>query len=192
MDNGMKFTHSKATGRKDPETAATGNTEQPAQTGHKSSHKPVEDPAPGIGSQPHDPGESDGEESIDLISKNPTLTADTLKEVVEATSIPPEVTKTDQRSHVWEKLKQAQAAGDTILAKILLAAYNKLEPEITPSTPKLTRSVSALPIMTSTEFVKEVGNPATSTELEDNLVYAVGAVTSHNGGPLRYTTLFDH
>ncbi|KAA1072572.1 hypothetical protein PGTUg99_019740 [Puccinia graminis f. sp. tritici] len=133
-----------------------------------------------------DAHDSDGEESLDLITKVPQI----VKEVIDTTSVPPEASVGDQRSHVWEKIKEVQAAGDAILTKILLTAYKDLEDladTITP--PKITRSSSALPVLSTVESKTEIATSATVTELEDNLVYAVGAVTSHQD--IGFTPYFD-
>ncbi|EHS64310.1 uncharacterized protein PGTG_20922 [Puccinia graminis f. sp. tritici CRL 75-36-700-3] len=133
-----------------------------------------------------DAHDSDGEESLDLITKVPQ----TVKEVIDTTSVPPEASVGDQRSHVWEKIKEAQTAGDAILTKILLAAYKDLDDladTLTP--PKITRSSSALPVLSTVESKTEIATSATVTELEDNLVYAVGTVTSHQD--IGFTPYFD-
>jgi hypothetical protein len=111
------------------------------------------------------------------------------------TSIPPDRNLTAERSHIWAKMKEAQASGDNLLSQILLKAYSELEDVPTGSPvdeapPKITRSLSALPVLTNTSgesLIVKIG--ATETELEDNLVYAVGAVTSHQD--IGFTPYFD-
>ncbi|KAA1092550.1 hypothetical protein PGT21_007113 [Puccinia graminis f. sp. tritici] len=187
MEAASKITRSKATVRKDTEPNIRDAQETATQKGAALTPR-ESNPTKESGRQPNDSEESDGEESVDLITKNPILSADNLKEAIEITSIPPETKEVDQRSHIWEQLKLAQANGDKILAKILLAAYNELEPN-TATSPKLTRSTSALPILANTEFTKGVELSEAKTELEDNLVYAVGAVTSHQD--IGFTPYFD-
>ncbi|KAA1111339.1 hypothetical protein PGTUg99_002241 [Puccinia graminis f. sp. tritici] len=135
-------------------------------------------------------------------AQSTTLDATTLGQDKSTTKFPPskevsnllgrntvETLVGDQRSHVWEKIKEAQAAGDAILTKILVAAYKDLEDLATTGSPKLTRSLSALPVLSTVESKKDVPTSATVTELEDNLVYAVGAVTSHQD--IGFTPYFD-
>ncbi|KAA1110167.1 hypothetical protein PGT21_012981 [Puccinia graminis f. sp. tritici] len=138
---------------------------------------------------PSETHDSEGEESLDLITKVPLLTAETLKEVVDTTSVLPEPSVGDQRSHIWEKIKEAQAAGDTILTKILVTAYKDLEDSTSTETPKLARSSSALPVLSTVEPKTVIATSVTVTELEDNLVYAVGTVTSHQD--IGFTPYFD-
>ncbi|KAA1104352.1 hypothetical protein PGT21_020333 [Puccinia graminis f. sp. tritici] len=183
MEAAPKITRSKATVRKDPETNIREAQETATQKGATLTPR-ESNPAQESGKQPNELEESDGEDRDYFL----VLSADNLKEAIEITSIPPETKEVDQRSHIWDQLKLAQANGDKILAKILLAAYNELEPN-TATSPKLTRSTSALPILSNAEFTKGVELSEAKTELEDNLVYAVGAVTSHQD--IGFTPYFD-
>jgi hypothetical protein len=118
------------------------------------------------------------------------LSAEAVKDVLVATATPPvqtEDTQMAERSQIWDKMKAAQASGDEFLAKILLKAYNNLER--TPDPPHLSRSVSALPILTKNTGNAKEDRKHTKTELEDNLVYAVGTVTSHQD--IGFTPYFD-
>ncbi|EFP76754.1 uncharacterized protein PGTG_02215 [Puccinia graminis f. sp. tritici CRL 75-36-700-3] len=107
------------------------------------------------------------------------LSTEVLKDAINTTSVPPEPSIIDQRSHIWEKIQEAQKSNDTILTKILLAAYNELDQPKKPAPPKMTRSLSAMPVLPNAQTIIGGNNSETVTELEDNLVYAVGAVTSH-------------
>ncbi|KAA1133923.1 hypothetical protein PGTUg99_032133 [Puccinia graminis f. sp. tritici] len=177
--------------RKDPDVLPGGNSSNlvnPSKGAESNAPKGAEINVIAPTSEPPD---SDGEGSVDLIAKNPTLSIETMKDVITNTSVPPEEDLAAERSYVWTKMKEAQAIGDKVLAKILLKAYNDLEPIVVEGPPKLTRSISALPVMThlseDTAPLKVVVE--TETELEDNLVYAVGAVTSHQD--IGFTPYFD-
>ncbi|KAA1124392.1 hypothetical protein PGTUg99_030096 [Puccinia graminis f. sp. tritici] len=138
-----------------------------------------------------DLGESDGDDSLDLIIQVPALSKDTVGEVSAKTAVPPNQEMVDKRPKIWERMKEAQRTGDTFLAKILLAAYNDLE-EANP-TPKMLRSNSALAILPSQINVQAEKPPTdpklAETEIEDNLIYAVGTVTSHQD--IGFTPYFD-
>ncbi|EFP81682.1 uncharacterized protein PGTG_07931 [Puccinia graminis f. sp. tritici CRL 75-36-700-3] len=56
--------------------------------------------------------DSGGDESVDLISKNPVLSTETLNEIASKTSVPPITEQIDEREHIWAKIKDAQTAGD--------------------------------------------------------------------------------
>jgi hypothetical protein len=133
---------------------------------------------------------SDEEGSLDLITQTPALAAENLEEVVRKTTVAPPQNRDDNRAHVWSKLKDAQSSGDTVLAKILLKAYNDLQPLEIDNTPVVDRPASTLPIMSIIEAKSAKDDPPSGrTELEDNLVYAVGAVTSHQD--IGFTPYFD-
>ncbi|KAA1121086.1 hypothetical protein PGTUg99_009055 [Puccinia graminis f. sp. tritici] len=139
-----------------------------------------------------DLGDSEGEESLDLIVQTPALSKDTIGEVAAKTAVPPAEEMVDKRPKIWERMKEAQRTGDTFLAKLLLAAYNNLK-DATPTTPKITRSSSALAVLPSSNDIlveKPPPDPKLAeTELEDNLIYAVGTVTSHQD--IGFTPYFD-
>ncbi|KAA1076435.1 hypothetical protein PGT21_007094 [Puccinia graminis f. sp. tritici] len=203
MDN-SKATRSKTNARKDPEAipgdlstpahpaalpgaALPGNLSIPAHPAKEADVIPLH--------SANDPRDSDEEGSIDLIAKNPVLSTETIKDVMTNTSIPPDKDSIADRSHIWTKMKEAQASGDILLSKILLKAYNELE-DIpidchVEGSHKITRSLSALPVLTNVSEPAKIKVPvgATETELEDNLVYAIGAVTSHQD--IGFTPYFD-
>ncbi|KAA1074742.1 hypothetical protein PGT21_019867 [Puccinia graminis f. sp. tritici] len=172
MENAQKITRSKTGTRKEADTTS----QTPAQSTTLD--------ATTLGQDKSTTKFPPSKEVSNLLGRNTTL-----KEVVDTTSVLPEPSVGDQRSHVWEKIKEAQAAGDAILTKILVAAYKDLEDLATTGSPKLTRSLSALPVLSTVESKKDVPTSATVTELEDNLVYAVGAVTSHQD--IGFTPYFD-
>jgi hypothetical protein len=129
--------------------------------------------------------DSGGDDSLDLISKNPEITPEALKDIVEKTSIPPEQELSKEKDHIWSKIKSAQAEGDDILARALLTAYDAMDtskPTLAP------RSISARPVLTVSDH-QSLATTATVTESEDNLIYAVGAVTSHQD--IGFTPYFD-
>jgi hypothetical protein len=130
--------------------------------------------------------DSGGDESVDLISKNPILSTETLKEIATKTLVPPTGKQIDEREHIWAKIKDAQIAGDDILARALLIAYESMEIQ-KPNLPA--RSTSAHPILVTANPVKQLSSIPTETESEDNLIYAVGAVTSHQD--IDFTPYFD-
>ncbi|KAA1135741.1 hypothetical protein PGTUg99_019033 [Puccinia graminis f. sp. tritici] len=179
--NGSKATRSKTNARKEPAETLT----EPAPKPNPPQPTIIEPSTANPTSEPH---ESDEEGSIDLIAKIP----ETAKEVLLNTSIPPEEDQAAERSLVWAKLKEAQSSGDKLLSKILLKAYNELEETVIDGPPKMTRSLSALPVLTNISsdmtILKSNANN-TETELEDNLVYAVGTVTSHQD--IGFTPYFD-
>jgi hypothetical protein len=86
-----------------------------------------------------------------------------------------------ERSHIWTKAKEAQEAGDSVLAKVLLKAYGELD-GVRPTSAG--RSLSANPVMLTTEH-----QVSTETEKEDDLIYAVGVVTNHQD--IGFTPFFD-
>ncbi|EHS64155.1 uncharacterized protein PGTG_21905 [Puccinia graminis f. sp. tritici CRL 75-36-700-3] len=175
-----KTTRSKTNARKEPEVPPGG-----AGSGNPPKGAEINVIAPT--SEPHD---SEEERSIDLIAKNPILSVETMKEVITNTSTPAEEDLAAERSHVWAKMKEAQTVGDNLLAKILLKAYNDLEPIPADVPLKLTRSLSALPILTcSSEVPAPKKIVEAETEVEDNLIYAVGTVTSHQD--IGFTPYFD-
>jgi hypothetical protein len=97
--------------------------------------------------------------------------------VLKTTIDPPAITGEDsaERAHIWLRANEAQEAGDEILARILLKAYGELE-NSSPSggaKPTVIRSVSANPVLVSAT------TSPTEIEEEEDLIYAVGTVTSH-------------
>jgi hypothetical protein len=191
MENN-KTTRSKYSARKEPEVLPGGSTPSLVNPPKGAEAYPPKGAEINIIAPTSEPPDSDGEGSVDLIAKNPILSIETMKEVITSTSVPPDEDLATECSYIWTKMKEAQAIGDKVLAKILLKAYNDLEPLAVEGPPKLTRSISALPVMT---HLSEDISPAkkivveTETELEDNLVYAVGAVTSHQD--IGFTPYFD-
>ncbi|KAA1083285.1 hypothetical protein PGT21_014245 [Puccinia graminis f. sp. tritici] len=202
MESGAKVTCSKATARKEPDTAAmtVARKEPDTLATTVSSVQIIQGHTPGInetlipneGAPESDPGE---DESLDLIIKNPELPPTILEDVVNQTSVPPIQENIDDRALIWERLKAAQKSGDTFLAKILLETYNAKESKLSVI-PELSRSESAAAVLSTIETgkTKELPNPIINsrlaeTELEDNLVYAVGAVTNHQD--IGFTPYFD-
>jgi hypothetical protein len=97
--------------------------------------------------------------------------------VLKTTLNPPTFSREDsaERAHIWLRAKEAQEAGDEILARVLLKAYGEID-NSTPSggtKPSVIRSVSANPVMVST------ATSPTEIKEEEDLIYAVGTVTSH-------------
>ncbi|KAA1084588.1 hypothetical protein PGT21_031723 [Puccinia graminis f. sp. tritici] len=185
MENN-KSTRSKTYARKEPvEAISSVAAENIATIANPTQTKVAEFSTAHNSSDPHD---SDEEGSVDLIAKIP----ETAREVILNTSIPPAKDLAAKRSLVWTKLKEAQASGDKLLSKILLKAYNELEDTAIDGPPKMTQSISALPVLTNMSeelsIAKTIVN-ATETELEDNLVYAVGTVTNHQD--IGFTPYFD-
>ncbi|EHS64070.1 uncharacterized protein PGTG_22027 [Puccinia graminis f. sp. tritici CRL 75-36-700-3] len=130
--------------------------------------------------------DSGGDESVDLISKNPVLSTETLNEIASKTSVPPITEQINEREHIWAKIKDAQTAGDEILARALLIAYESMDIQ-KPNAPA--RSTSAHPILVTANPGGQPSSVPTETQLEDNLIYAVGAVTSHQD--IGFTPYFD-
>ncbi|KAA1132503.1 hypothetical protein PGTUg99_007114 [Puccinia graminis f. sp. tritici] len=133
--------------------------------------------------------DSGGDESLDLISKNPELSAEALKTIADKTSIPPkkELPSDKERDHIWSKIKLAQGEGDKILANALLVAYEAMNTS-GPRPVMTTRSASARPVLCISDH-QSLATTATVTETEENVVYAVGAVTSHQD--IGFTPYFD-
>ncbi|KAA1088420.1 hypothetical protein PGT21_006491 [Puccinia graminis f. sp. tritici] len=131
--------------------------------------------------------DSGGDDSLDLISKNPELPGDVLKEIAEKTAVPPEPegSVSKEREHIWSKIKLAQAEGDDIVARALLSVFEGMGAERPVVN---TRSVSARPILSISD-TQTLATSATVTETEGDLVYAVGAVTSHQD--IGFTPYFD-
>jgi hypothetical protein len=188
MDNGVKITRSKTVARKATPSdqvaqERTSSGKNDAITHAITTHTETQD---------SDPGE---DESLDLIIKNPELPITVIDDVINKSSVPPIQEATDDRAMIWERLKAAQKSGDTFLAKILLETYNAKE--IKSSTlPALNRSESASAVLSTADIGKSKDPPApiidsrlAETELEDNLVYAVGAVTNHQD--IGFTPYFD-
>ncbi|KAA1088538.1 hypothetical protein PGT21_010714 [Puccinia graminis f. sp. tritici] len=191
MENN-KTMRSKTSARKDPDVLPGGSALSVVNPPKGAETNPPKGAEINIIAPTSEPPDSDGEGSVNLIAKNPILSIETMKDVITSTSVPPDEDLATERSYVWTKMKEAQAIGDKVLAKILLKAYNDLEPLVVKVPPKLTRSISALPVMT---HLSEDTSPSKKivvkkeTELEDNLVYAVGAVTSHQD--IGFTPYFD-
>ncbi|KAA1115987.1 hypothetical protein PGTUg99_030095 [Puccinia graminis f. sp. tritici] len=191
MDTRVKITCSKAVARKEPETSVTTAssdqiTQEQTAPGRSKTIIPHE------GAPESNPGE---DESLDLIIKNPELPITVLDDVVNKTSVPPNQETTDNRAMIWERLKAAQKSGDTFPAKILLDTYNAKESKLS-TLPALNRSESASAVLSTIDIKKPRELPApiidsrlAETELEDNLVYAVGAVTNHQD--IGFTPYFD-
>ncbi|KAA1129700.1 hypothetical protein PGTUg99_034692 [Puccinia graminis f. sp. tritici] len=199
MDTTQKVRHSKSGSRKEFEAPPTQITslDAPAQSGQdrpegnnlvakELSSRKDKNPATAPLSNTH---ESKGEESLDLITQVPLLSTDILKEVVNTTLIPPEPSIVDQQSHIWGKIQEAQKASNVILTKILLAAYNKLDQPEKPTFPKIMCSLSAMPVLPHMQTKISVENSETVTELEENLAYTFGSVTSHQD--IGFTPYFD-
>ncbi|KAA1093754.1 hypothetical protein PGTUg99_026711 [Puccinia graminis f. sp. tritici] len=96
---------------------------------------------------------------------------------------------------ILERLKAAQKSGDTFLAKILLETYNAKERKLS-TVPALNRSESASAVLSTVDIERPrelptaiIDSRLAETELEDNLVYAVGAVTNHQD--IGFTPYFD-
>jgi hypothetical protein len=85
------------------------------------------------------------------------------------------VNESTKRAHIWAKAREAQEAGNTIVANTLLNASVDLEAP-TLGRPAVTCLVSANPILV-------VAVPTTSVltrmQVEDNLIYTIGVVTNH-------------
>ncbi|KAA1085892.1 hypothetical protein PGT21_022685 [Puccinia graminis f. sp. tritici] len=188
MESSGKVTRSKSGGRKEAEAPPAIDPTHVAQPRVDPTNDPVV-----IDETPDSEGGEDV--SLDLIVKNPTLSATVIEDVISKTGPPPEAVKVDKRAMVWDRLNAAQTAGDTFLSKILLAAYNSLEPNPV-SKPVITRSTSAFAALSPPDRdVSLKGSPQAvdpnlaETQIEDNLVYAVGTVTSHQD--IGFTPYFD-
>jgi hypothetical protein len=123
------------------------------------------------------------------------LSATVLEDVISKTAPPPETEKVDERAMIWDRLKAAQKSGDVFLSKILLVSYNNLE-STPPSQPVITRATSAFAALSPPDrdtLLKELPQAAdpnlAETQIKDNLVYAVGTVTSHQD--IGFTPYFD-
>ncbi|KAA1092653.1 hypothetical protein PGT21_009985 [Puccinia graminis f. sp. tritici] len=117
------------------------------------------------------------------------------QDVVNQTSVPPNQEAVDDRAMILERLKAAQKSGDTFLAKILLETYNAKERKLS-TVPVLNRSESASAVLSTVDIERPrelptaiIDSRLAETELEDNLVYAVGAVTNHQD--IGFTPYFD-
>jgi hypothetical protein len=107
------------------------------------------------------------------------------------TNVPPEITvigehSSTEKAHIWNKAKEAQDAGDEILANILLKAYRDIDKPMTMTKPTPVRSISANPILIP---VGATADTAPETEVEDDLIYAIGVVTNHQD--IGFTPYFD-
>jgi hypothetical protein len=74
------------------------------------------------------------------------LSKQTHKNVIKHSNTVPEIIidESAKQAHIWSKAKEAQAAGDNILSKVLLKAYRELG---LPAKPPTSRSVSAHPVL---------------------------------------------
>jgi hypothetical protein len=121
------------------------------------------------------------------------LSKESRENVIKDTNAVPNTSSTTEQevSHIWSKAKEAQAAGDEILAKILLKAYTDLTAPSTESSvaavkPPIIRSVSAYPVLATSA---QATNISTEKEKEDDLIYAVGVVPNHQD--IGFTPFFD-
>ncbi|KAI9613833.1 hypothetical protein H4Q26_009683 [Puccinia striiformis f. sp. tritici PST-130] len=90
----------------------------------------------------------------------------------------PTVTSTDvEKELIWKKIKEAQIAGDDILARILLRAYGDLD---SSSRPVLAKTCLADPVLLTVDQASIASAIAKGkTQMEDGIIYAVGTVSSH-------------
>ncbi|KAA1115504.1 hypothetical protein PGT21_036922 [Puccinia graminis f. sp. tritici] len=88
-----------------------------------------------------------------------------------------------EHAHIWAKAKEAQVSGDNILSKFLLKAYGDLA---TPAKPPALRSVSAHPVLLTTQPSRVVPK---ETRVEDDLIYVIGTVTNYQD--IGFTPFFD-
>ncbi|KAA1093768.1 hypothetical protein PGTUg99_027813 [Puccinia graminis f. sp. tritici] len=138
----------------------------------------------GVDDQPDSP-EARDEEFLTMLMHAPELSKETRDHVINNTNALPKDTADieKEKSHIWAKAKEAQTAGDEILANVLLKAYGELGANHTrPATAG--RTISASPVMITVEH-----NISTETEKEDGLIYAVGVVTNHQD--IGFTPFFD-
>ncbi|KAA1092383.1 hypothetical protein PGTUg99_024726 [Puccinia graminis f. sp. tritici] len=136
--------------------------------------------------------DSDDEEFLGLLKQAPDISKETRERALLDTNVAPEINvigvhSSAEKSHIWRKAKEAQDAGDDILANILLKAYKDLDQPVTKPTPA--RSISANPILVPVGAVGAPAEAPTETEEEDDLIYAIGAVTNHQD--IGFTPYFD-
>ncbi|KAA1072800.1 hypothetical protein PGTUg99_009992 [Puccinia graminis f. sp. tritici] len=121
--------------------------------------------------------DSGGDNSLYLISKNPELTAETRKEIADKTAVPPQAedSTSKQKDHIWSKTKSTQADSNKILARALLLAYEAMD-NAKPLV--FTQSISTRPVLSVLDH-QSLATTATKPKTEDNIVYVMEAVTSH-------------
>ncbi|KAH9442780.1 hypothetical protein Pst134EA_031532 [Puccinia striiformis f. sp. tritici] len=109
------------------------------------------------------------EEFIELLCKAPDISAEQQEKALNSGAIPT-VTSTD-------KIKEAQIAGDDILARILLRAYGDLD---SSSRPALAKTCLADPVLLTVDQASIASAIAKGkTQMEDGIIYAVETVSSH-------------
>ncbi|KAA1093573.1 hypothetical protein PGTUg99_028790 [Puccinia graminis f. sp. tritici] len=138
----------------------------------------------GVDEQPESPDARD-DVFLDLLTQAPELSKQSRENVINNTNAVPDITvnESKERAHIWAKAREFQAAGDDVLSRVLLKAYGEFT---TPAKPPTMRSVSAHPVLLTTQPTRVV---STETEIEDDLVYAIGTVTNHQD--IGFTPFFD-
>ena len=124
--------------------------------------------------------EARGDIDLDSIIHVPHLSKDTFNRVLLETNVPPPAIKVSEdidaeRAHIWAKILESQAAGDSILTKHLMSSWTSLDEPKTK--PQMARAVSATPVLLTVE--SRMVSKSVKAEKEHGLVYAVGAVSSH-------------
>ncbi|OAV96363.1 hypothetical protein PTTG_00677, partial [Puccinia triticina 1-1 BBBD Race 1] len=127
-----------------------------------------------------DINEARGDIDLDSIIHVPHLSRDTVNRVLLETNVPPPAITVSEdidaeRAHIWAKILESQSAGDSILTKHLMSAWTSLDEPKTK--PQIARAVSATPVLLTVEA--RMVSKSVKAEKEHGLVYAVGAVSSH-------------
>ncbi|KAH9467050.1 hypothetical protein Pst134EB_002080 [Puccinia striiformis f. sp. tritici] len=117
------------------------------------------------------------EEFGELLCKAPDISAEQQEQALNSGAIPT-VTSTDvEKELIWKKIKEAQIAGNDILAQILLRAYGDLD---SSSRLALVKTCLADPVLLTVDQASIASAIAKGeTQMEDGIIYAVGTVSSH-------------
>ncbi|KAI7944667.1 hypothetical protein MJO28_010362 [Puccinia striiformis f. sp. tritici] len=112
-----------------------------------------------------------------ILCKAPDISAEQQEQALNSGAIPT-VTSTDvEKELIWKKIKEAQIAGNDILARILLRAYGDLD---SSSRPVLAKTCLADPVLLTVDQASIASAIAKGkTQMEDGIIYAVGTVSSH-------------
>ncbi|KAI9605903.1 hypothetical protein H4Q26_004273 [Puccinia striiformis f. sp. tritici PST-130] len=119
------------------------------------------------------------DEFVQQLRKVPEVSAEQRDKARTSETIPIITTNSDEKEAIWAKVKEAQDKGDEFLVRILLKAYGDLDniERCAAQRPSATKTSSANPILLTVDRSPQL--PTVETETEDDLIYAVGTVTSH-------------
>ncbi|OAV97995.1 hypothetical protein PTTG_11663 [Puccinia triticina 1-1 BBBD Race 1] len=124
--------------------------------------------------------ENEAGTGLESVITMPNLSKDVVNQILKSTNVPPPAISVsddleEERAHIWAKILEAQSAGDIILTKHLMIVWSSLDEA--KKKPPIARAVSATPVLLTVE--SRMVSKSVKAEKEHGLVYAIGAVSSH-------------